>query len=83
MRKEDIIGSAHGEVGNNGCHQTEVSHCEKCGIELTRNDIREYGSLCWSCWRREYAHQNLKNTEAVIKKSIKIRTFVISKHHVG
>ena len=54
MRKENTLGIAHGKDDNNGCHQTDVSHCEKCGIELTRNDIREYGGLCWSCWRREY-----------------------------
>ena len=53
MRKEDITGIAHGKDHNNGCLQSDVSRCEKCGIELTRNDIREYGGLCWSCWSHQ------------------------------
>ena len=71
MRKENTLGIAHGKDDNNGCHQTDVSHCDKCGIELTRNDIREYGGLCWSCWKRCFGHNSFADVKTFFAKLIR------------
>ena len=31
-----------------------ATHCEYCGKGLTRSDVNDYGSLCESCYMKEY-----------------------------
>lgn len=35
-------------------HHEVVAHCEYCGQALTRSDVNDYGSLCETCYEREY-----------------------------
>ena len=35
-------------------HNEIVAHCEYCGKGLTRSDVNDYGSLCESCYMKEY-----------------------------
>ena len=35
-------------------HEETVAHCEYCGKPLSRSDVNDYGSLCESCYMREY-----------------------------
>lgn len=36
-------------------HSEIVRHCEYCGKTMTRSDVNDYGSLCETCYEREYA----------------------------
>lgn len=35
-------------------HREVVSECEYCGKPLTRSEVNDYGSLCESCYMKEY-----------------------------
>ena len=35
-------------------HHETVAHCEYCGKGLTRSEVNDYGSLCESCYMKEY-----------------------------
>ena len=35
-------------------HEEAVAHCEYCGKPMSRSDVNDYGSLCESCYMREY-----------------------------
>lgn len=35
-------------------HEETVAHCEYCGKPLNRSDVNDYGSLCESCYMKEY-----------------------------
>lgn len=35
-------------------HEETVKHCEYCGKPMSRSDVNDYGSLCESCYMREY-----------------------------
>lgn len=35
-------------------HEETVAHCEYCGKPLSRSDVNDYGSLCESCYTKEY-----------------------------
>ena len=46
-------GASIFEVANYVHHET-VAHCEYCGKPLSRSDVNDYGSLCESCYMKEY-----------------------------
>lgn len=35
-------------------HHETVRHCEYCGKPMSRSDVNNYGSLCESCYMKEY-----------------------------
>lgn len=35
-------------------HEEIVRECEYCGKAMTRSDYNDYGSLCESCYMKEY-----------------------------
>ena len=35
-------------------HEETVRHCEYCGKPMSRSDVNDYGSLCESCYMKEY-----------------------------
>ena len=35
-------------------HEEIVAHCEYCGKPMSRSDVNDYGSLCESCYMKEY-----------------------------
>ena len=35
-------------------HNVTVRHCDYCGIPMNRSDVNDYGSLCESCYMKEY-----------------------------
>lgn len=35
-------------------HEEKVRRCEYCGRPMSRSDVNDYGSLCESCYEREY-----------------------------
>lgn len=35
-------------------HEEKVRTCEYCGRPMSRSDVNDYGSLCESCYQREY-----------------------------
>jgi len=35
-------------------HHVTVRHCEYCGKPMSRSDVNDYGSLCESCYMKEY-----------------------------
>lgn len=35
-------------------HHVTVNHCEYCGKPMSRSDVNDYGSLCESCYMKEY-----------------------------
>ena len=35
-------------------HREIVRSCEYCGKPMTRSDVNDYGSLCESCYMKEY-----------------------------
>ena len=35
-------------------HNVIVSHCDYCGKPMNRSDVNDYGSLCESCYMKEY-----------------------------
>ena len=35
-------------------HHETVRHCEYCGKPMSRSDVNDYGSLCESCYMKEY-----------------------------
>lgn len=35
-------------------HEVVVRHCDYCGAPMSRSDVNDYGSLCESCYMREY-----------------------------
>lgn len=38
----------------NHVHEEVVAHCEYCGKPLSRSEVNDYGSLCESCYMKEY-----------------------------
>ena len=46
-------GASIFEVANYVHHET-VRHCEYCGKSMSRSDVNDYGSLCESCYMKEY-----------------------------
>ena len=46
-------GASIFEVANYVHHET-VRHCEYCGKAMSRSDVNDYGSLCESCYMKEY-----------------------------
>ena len=46
-------GASIFEVANYVHHET-VRHCEYCGKPMSRSDVNDYGSLCESCYMKEY-----------------------------
>ena len=47
------LGASIFEVANYVHHET-VRHCEYCGRRMSRSDVNDYGSLCESCYMKEY-----------------------------
>lgn len=39
-------------------HNTIERYCDYCGAEMTPSDVNDYGSLCESCYMREYYGEN-------------------------
>ena len=35
-------------------HEETVAYCEYCGRPMNRSDVNDYGSLCESCYMKEY-----------------------------
>lgn len=35
-------------------HNVTVRHCNYCGKPMNRSDVNDYGSLCESCYMKEY-----------------------------
>lgn len=35
-------------------HEEKVRTCEYCGKEMSRSDVNDYGSLCETCYMKEY-----------------------------
>lgn len=35
-------------------HEEVVRHCEYCGKPMSRSDVNDYGSLCETCYMKEY-----------------------------
>lgn len=56
-KKSKITETRHGasiaEVFNH-VHREIVSYCEYCGKPMTRSEVNDYGSLCESCYMKEY-----------------------------
>lgn len=56
-KKENTSISYHGasiaEVFNH-VHREIVCYCEYCGKPMTRSEVNDYGSLCESCYMKEY-----------------------------
>ena len=56
-KKSKITVTHHGasiaEVFNH-VHREIVRSCEYCGKHMTRSDVNDYGSLCESCYMKEY-----------------------------
>ena len=46
-------GTSIAEVFNH-VHREIVSNCEYCGKPMTRSEVNDYGSLCESCYMKEY-----------------------------
>ena len=46
-------GASIFEVADYVHHET-VRHCEYCGKPMRRSDVNDYGSLCESCYMKEY-----------------------------
>ena len=38
----------------NYLHNTVARHCDYCGRAMTPSDVNDYGSLCESCYMKEY-----------------------------
>lgn len=41
------------EVANR-VHHTVARHCANCGRPMTLSDVNDYGTLCESCYMKEY-----------------------------
>lgn len=57
IKKENASVSYHGasiEEVFNHVHREIVSYCEYCGKPMTRSEMNDYGSLCESCYMKEY-----------------------------
>ena len=39
-------------------HRVTVAHCKYCGRPISRSDVNDGGSLCPSCFRREYGYDD-------------------------
>ena len=35
-------------------HHVVVRHCEYCGKPMSASDVNDYGSLCETCYMKEY-----------------------------
>ena len=35
-------------------HEETVIHCDYCGRPMSRSDVNDFGSLCESCYMKEY-----------------------------
>ena len=35
-------------------HEEVVRHCDYCGKPMSRSDVNDYGSLCETCYMKEY-----------------------------
>lgn len=46
-------GASIAEVFNH-VHRDVVAECEYCGKPLSRSDVNDYGSLCETCYMKEY-----------------------------
>lgn len=38
----------------NYVHHTTARHCANCGKSMTPSDVNDFGSLCESCYMKEY-----------------------------
>lgn len=38
----------------NYVHNEIVAHCEYCSKPMSRSDVNDYGSLCETCYMKEY-----------------------------
>lgn len=56
-KKSKITVTRHGasiaEVFNH-VYREIVRSCEYCGKPMTRSEVNDYGSLCESCYMKEY-----------------------------
>lgn len=41
----------------NHVHRDIVRNCEYCGKSMTRSDVNDFGSLCETCYMKEYYGQ--------------------------
>ena len=39
-------------------HKVTVAYCEYCGKPLSVSDVNDFGSLCESCYMREYYEED-------------------------
>lgn len=46
-------GASIFEVANYVHHET-VRHCDYCGKSMNRSDVNDYGTLCETCYMKEY-----------------------------
>ena len=35
-------------------HEVTVAYCEYCGKPMSESDVNDFGSLCESCYMKEY-----------------------------
>jgi hypothetical protein len=35
-------------------HEVKVRECEYCGAPMSESDVNDYGTLCESCYMKEY-----------------------------
>lgn len=35
-------------------HEVTVRHCEYCGAPMSESDVNDYGTLCETCYMKEY-----------------------------
>lgn len=49
----ELRGPSIFEVANR-VHHTVVRYCAYCGRPMTPSDVNDYGTLCESCYMKEY-----------------------------
>ena len=42
----------------NEMHNTIERYCDHCGAPMTPSDVNDYGSLCETCYMKEYYGEN-------------------------
>ena len=51
-----VIGNIF-EVANQ-THHMVVRYCEYCGKPMSESDVNDFGSLCETCYMKEYYEEN-------------------------
>ena len=57
-KKTEIIVTGNIFEVTHQTHEVTVAYCEYCGKPMSASDVNDFGSLCESCYMKEYYEED-------------------------